>query len=401
MPDYMSPPLRAAWDRYRDLRETLRERIFATDVTSRPETRASAVQVLLQNEALAYEHVIAWRADYPRFSVTWGEPMFYDVWKPCADFKYQRTWLDGRRTYRIWGKRGDAVFCDLQHRNRYYGDLPQAPLRNYSVSDWLIDDQGNFEVIASATKPATGNWLELDPESGTNHLMTREALVDWDNDIDTTFHVERIDGEPGHSLVLSEEDMVERLDLACKMLGYVGTNYNEAIFERSFASCGHVPNTFGKLIHPKDTGAHPEANYVAGIFDLAPDEALIFEFEVPECAYWGAHLADPVNRTIDYMYHRASLNNAQTVVDTDGKVRVVIAHEDPGVQNWLDTVGNPRGVCQLRFYRSGGMPVPEARVVKLSEVCSALPASTPAYTKDERSDELARRSRAIMRRYNF
>src|SRR4030095_15254223 len=137
-PDAMSPALRAAWNRYRDLREQLREHIFTAEMTQRPETHASAVQVLLQNEAIAYEHVIASRPDYPRFSVTWGEPMFYDVWKPCADFKYQRTWLDGRYTYRIWGRRGDAVFCDVQHRNKYYGDFPQAPLRNYSISDWLI-----------------------------------------------------------------------------------------------------------------------------------------------------------------------------------------------------------------------------------------------------------------------
>jgi hypothetical protein len=397
----MTPALRDAWDRYRNLREELREYIFTGEMTQRPETHAAAVQVLLQNEAIAYEHIIAWRPDYPRWSVTWGEPMFYDVWKPCADFKYQRTWLDGRYTYRIWGKRGSAVFCDVQHRNKYYGDLPQAPLKNYSVSEWLIDDQGNFEVIASATKPESGHWLELDSNSRTNHLMTREALVDWDIEVDTTFHVERIDNLPSRPLVDTEADMIARLDAACLMLSYVGQNYNEAIFQRSFGVCNRTWNTFGKLFHPKDTGAHPEANYVAGVFNLQPDEALVFEMEVPECAYWGAHLADPVNRTIDYMYHRSSLNNAQTRIDADGKVRIVIAHKDPGVQNWLDTVGNQQGVCQLRFYKSKGMPVPDVKLVKLEEVRAVLPAETPTYSLEERTDELRRRTYAIMRRYNF
>jgi len=400
--DNMSPALRAAWDRYRDLRERLREHIFSTEPTSRPETHASAVQVLLQNEAIAYEHVIAWRADYPRFSATWGDPMFFDVWKPCADFKYLRAFLDGRRTYRIWGKRGTTLFCDLQHRNRYYSDAgPQNPLQNFNVDDWLIDGAGNFEVIASATPPAAGHWLPLDPASSVNHLMTREAFVDWDRDVGTTMHVARIDPTPAASLVLSEAEMIARLDGACNLLTYTGANYNEAIFLKTWGFSDRVSNTFGAMKHAKDSGAHPDANYVGGVFDLRPGQALIFEFDVPQCAYWGAHLADPVNRTIDYTYHQSSLNNAQARPDGDGRMRMVICARDPGVQNWLDPVGNPRGVCQLRFYKSPTMPVPSARTVAFDSLRDSLPVDTAYVTPQARQETLRRRTTAVMNRYNF
>ncbi len=48
-------------------------------------------------------------------------------------------------------------------------------------------------------------------------------------------------------------------------------------------------------------------------------------------------LGNPWWETVDYARHQSSLNGHQAVVDDDGTLRVVIAHKDPGVANWLDT----------------------------------------------------------------
>ena len=48
----------------------------------------------------------------------------------------------------------------------------------------------------------------------------------------------------------------------------------------------------------------------------------------------------------------ASLNGHQASIDEDGMLRVVIAHEDPGIANWLDTAGHSAGPIILRCVRT-------------------------------------------------
>ena len=56
------------------------------------------------------------------------------------------------------------------------------------------------------------------------------------------------------------------------------------------------------------------------------------------------------------------------MVDDDGMLRVVIAHDDPGVANWLDTAGHSAGPVILRCVRTESAPVPTTRVVPFDDV---------------------------------
>ena len=56
------------------------------------------------------------------------------------------------------------------------------------------------------------------------------------------------------------------------------------------------------------------------------------------------------------------------VLEDDGSVRLIVAHEDPGVGNWLDTAGHRRGTMCLRWIRASAHPHPTTRVVKLRDV---------------------------------
>ena len=51
-------------------------------------------------------------------------------------------------------------------------------------------------------------------------------------------------------------------------------------------------------------------------------------------------------------------------------MRVVVAHEDPGVPNWLQTAGHDRGSMCWRWIRAQQHPEPRTRVVKLAELRS-------------------------------
>jgi hypothetical protein len=104
---------------------------------------------------------------------------------------------------------------------------------------------------------------------------------------------------------------------------------------------------------------------------------------------------------LDFTYHQTSLNGHQAVLDGDGKFRGVVAHSDPGVPNWLDTVGNASGVLIFRFYRFDREVTPTIRKVKMSELRRFLPSDTATIDAGSRADVLARRRRAARARYGY
>ena len=52
----------------------------------------------------------------------------------------------------------------------------------------------------------------------------------------------------------------------------------------------------------------------------------------------------------------------------DGSVRIVVAHQNPGVDNWLDTAGHQRGTMCWRWIRADVKPRPNTRVVKVADL---------------------------------
>ena len=136
------------------------------------------------------------------------------------------------------------------------------------------------------------------------------------------------------------------------------------------------PNTFLPPLDGTAMGGAAENRPVIGSWELGPDEALLVEVAPPEGLYWSYSLGNPWWETIDYARHQSSLNGHQAEVDPDGTVRAVIAHQDPGVANWLDTAGHSAGPVILRCVRTETAPIPTTRVVSFSEVAASLPAET-------------------------
>ena len=94
------------------------------------------------------------------------------------------------------------------------------------------------------------------------------------------------------------------------------------------------------------------------IYDIAPGEALVVETEIPQARYWSIQMNDMWWQTTDYTHHQSSLNGHQARVDADGRVRMVISRDDPGVPNWIDPVIPGIGIAQWRWYLSDRHPLP-------------------------------------------
>ena len=102
------------------------------------------------------------------------------------------------------------------------------------------------------------------------------------------------------------------------------------------------------------------------IWELQPDEALIVEMDDHD-GFWIFGMGGVFVDSMDFLYRAVSYTPARTKVDTDDVVRLVLAHDDPGVHNWLDTQGFSNGNLTYRNLMSQNVATFRTRLVKRAE----------------------------------
>ena len=91
----------------------------------------------------------------------------------------------------------------------------------------------------------------------------------------------------------------------------------------------------------------------------------------PKCLTWNFQLNNHWMESLDYRYFRIHVNAHTAIYEPDGAVRIVVAHQDPGHPNWIQTVGHPHGTMCFRWFHADAHPEPKTRVVKLAELRGA------------------------------
>jgi hypothetical protein len=399
-PPNSSPVIEEAWRTYQEGLEEVRGMLFGHPFAQGPRERDEAHYFFLQLQAEAFRVAVAPRPDYPRFypmfeslAFTWGVP--------TPDFIYTRLYLDGRRTYRIRGRRSNSAFVAIQAINAHF-TLPFDRLKHLGDfdldSDFRVEPDGGFEIILSATRHE-GNWIPLDPDSDRNFIVFREVLSDWETQTASEMDIETIDDAPPQPMVPDDVAMGLRLEGAVRfMKAIVGVVALKTVGDA--LSLAEGPNRFGVPKIGAAAVAAVAATYNILVYELAADEALIVELDPPNPKFWDIQVSDIWNQAVDYAFHQATLNMGQAAADADGKVRVVLSHRDPGVANWLDPVESVRGTLLVRWYHAQGAATPQARLVKFADLAEALPRETARVTPQERAAALAARRRAIARRRN-
>ena len=131
-----------------------------------------------------------------------------------------------------------------------------------------------------------------------------------------------------------------------------------------------VPNQFPKPIMPGDFGlAAFDAAYSMAPYVIGPDDALVVTGRWPACRFGNVCLWTRQMQTYDYANRQVSLNRAQTQLEADGSFRMILAHQDPGLPNWLDTEGRPFGLVFWRFMLpEGEIETPQAQLLPFAEL---------------------------------
>jgi hypothetical protein len=105
--------------------------------------------------------------------------------------------------------------------------------------------------------------------------------------------------------------------------------------------------------------------------------------------------------SMDYLYRPVSYTPSRTKVDSDGKVRLILCHDDPGYHNWLDSQAFERGNVTYRNLMSEVQTTLRTEVVKRSQLAAALPPDTAKVTQQERIRQMRERFDGIRRRYSL
>jgi len=260
-----------------------------------------------------------------------------------------------------------------------------------------VEADGSYEIILSAT-PHEGNWMELKP--GAQRFILRNGFNDWNNEIEASVQVEVIAGPmSGPVPHLTPDEFVSDMAALSQRLRVIPTTMQNARDGWPLNDVNEPdPGAFGI------PGAGvPTAVSSAGRYQIGTDQALIIETPVPDVVHGGIQLGNLWIESIDYQTRQTSLNWFQSTPDSDGVIRYVLAHEDPGVPNWLDISGHPDGGIFMRWQSPSEDNYPEkptVTVVAFDEIRDNLPADHPTVTAEERAAILHDRYMAVNKRRN-
>jgi hypothetical protein len=283
------------------------------------------------------------------------------------DAEYDNLVWDGKFNYRITGRRGSVDHLSFtvlaqqpNGRSRSIGYLNERDLE--------LDESGRFTIWMTAEKPeAPGNWIQTGPEAGWGNVLVRQYLGDRATEELADYEVEVVGRERYDALPPATDAEVARalqvVDGAMRGIGLLHHYVSPSL--------GENPNSF-RLRNSDDFGADISSTdnlYVIGTYDFGPEEALIVEVDPMDVRYWNFAIENPWHESVDYAQRKTSRTHDAVAIDSDGKIRFVVAHAPTDHPNFLETAGHRRGFMTFRWVgeRDTQAPLPTVTRLPLEE----------------------------------
>lgn len=365
-----------------------------------PQNRVAAHEFLVNILIARLEEDIVFEADYPYFRRI--DPRTREG-GDNPDQRYFIAKVNGGEEYRIWGNRGSATRVDVQ---LYAGD-PYIPGRGgrsagfINFEDIEFTESGDFEILLSPTRSGA-NWLE-NPHDATR-VLVRQIYADWSDSTAGELHIDRVGHEGDRRSPATSQQMADRFATAADNLLTHARLWPSMVNDHYMATKAF--NTVSTPIDPGPRGGVPGRWMANCVFDLRDDEVLLITTWPMDTEYQSLQLANLWFSSFEYANAQTSLTSQQSEANADGSYTYVVGARDPGVNNWLDTMGYSRGVVMFRFDGMNSLEFdaeqrPEARVVNLTDLDRLLDPSLRRITTDERRVAIAARRRHVQRRFGF
>lgn len=304
---------------------------------------------------------------------------------PNADNVYRHARIDPDGRYRITGRMHSCDQWLLAIRKGFMHNEVWGTVNQIAASDLGIGPGDEFVLTVGGS--GTGD-RHLEIPDGAIMVSIREYYYEWTADEPATIVIENLD-DPGPTHAPTAAELEARLDRAFLQIDDSIRYWNRYMIENRDE---RQPNVFaGGQAVAKGLAA---ARYAFNFWDLAPDESIFVEADVPRADYWALQLyrmgtfelTDPWGRV-------CSRNQAQSVLSADGRLRFVIGGVDVGAANWLDTGGRATGLCTFRWFwpHDDEQPDIESQVVKNADLEAVMGEATPRTTPEDRAAEIAAR----------
>jgi hypothetical protein len=318
------------------------------------------------------------------------------------DNHYSFIPIDGNSRFvlhgKVWGDPDNAV-----------GDCPMFLTSNLSQSinvswlDWRtvpIARDGTFTVTIDPS-PADGRPNHLQSSIDTKYLFIRDGRQHWDQ-VPHAYRIRRLDPPSAPPRPVEELTRVA----ARFIVDDVPMNF---FFKQMIE---FLPtNSLSEVSVSSQYGGMQTQKLLRGKLDLADDEAFVLTLDSGGSDYWVLTLYDWWAMSGNFWSRTSSLNDTQVVPNADGTHTVVFAIADPGVHNWVDTLGlhktvflqrwqlMPTSVGQDGRLWAGGEPGATGQLVKLADLKDVLPEGSTWVTPRQRQYQLGERYASFTRRH--
>jgi hypothetical protein len=400
--------LRVAWRAFCGRLQEAGDRVFKDYNPAIASQRADAFRFLTQNLGQAFD--LALETKDPKYPVihAFCTP-FCKLGSDNADFVYQQAWIDGESVYKISGNRGTARFLnftvqgprpdkqpgtDWPSLHEPFGDIPEANLFGHQLeAQW----DGGFELFIGGPRRGP-NWLPTTP--GSRKLFLRQGFDRW-SEQPAQLRIERVGMNEPRPVVMPQE-MTAAMDWAGSFVAGVMNDWPDHPYRFSGGAVDPVNiNAFPQNAAGDTASDRRRGRAVMNMcWQLRSDEALIIEFDAHEGLWMLTNMGAFFN-SMDFLYRQVSFTPSRTTVDGDGKVRLIMSHDDPGYHNWMDTQGFERGNVTYRILLSEARPQLRTHLVKRADLAAALPADSTKVSPERRAGQLHERFDAIRQRYRL
>ena len=399
------PALRAAWQQFCERLRDAGERAFKDHNPANALQRADAFRFLTQNLGQAFDLALETKdTQFPALHRFCGPTR--KLGGDAADLIYLQAWIDGTSIYRIHGNKGTARFLNftvqgprpptqpgtaIPSLHEPFGDIPEANLFGHQLQ---TDADGNFELIVGGDARAT-NWLPT--TAGSRKLFIRQGFDRWD-ETPARLHIERI-GMNAPPALPTPQTMIAAMQWAGDFVTGLMDDWPDHPYRHGAPVVDpNCVNRFGGGAGGDGADARRGRAVAHLCWSLAADEALIVEFDAHD-DFWMVTNSGAFFNSMDFRYRPVSYTPSRACVDRDGKVRLILSHDDCGYHNWLDTQGFARGNLTYRCFASTRPTTFRTQLVKRDKLAAALPADSATVTAEQRATQLHARFDAIRRRY--
>jgi hypothetical protein len=278
------------------------------------------------------------------------------------DNYYFNAPLSGKYEYRITGKRNTIHYIGFFTQNGNYGTTGGlAPCGVLQGNDLKLEEDGSFEIILSKNKKGK-NWLKI--EDDTSIVMVRQTFLHRLKEVAAKVHIENTSGIKTPAPITPQQ-IDEGLKTAALFIA--GAPILFARWAKGFQKHSNKLPQFDPEVS-NAAGGDADIIYYHSHWKLKEDEALVINVLPPKCDTWNFQLNNYWMESLDYRYFNICINRGNAIYEADGSVKVIVAHNDPKIPNWLNTCSHLEGTMCWRWYRltDGENPVePNCEVVKL------------------------------------